>query len=619
MQFENKRSYKFILYVLFIIVGLSWITTTEAQDVNGQLILRSDVAALGHYKEIETYQAYKPTVIAWGWPLAYPRWLTAQERKGEIQSKIDIAYQQGIRLLTTNIDMVTATAWVLAEKPELQKAVVRDIHNNPMLVYWFEHVTYEGVPTYWGCTNNPSYREHIKDKVKLGVSLGANALHLDDPRGSAWLENGGCFCDYCITEFRHHLKEQYSKKELAEIGIDKIDSFNYREMIGPMFQSSDAFKSAYRNHKYIPLILEYESFLFHRASAFLNELASVAKQVSQNTAFPISANTYNMEPRYMIAAEDLDLFVTEVDHQNHAGLEPVFAYKLSDALGKRIILTANAVDWGLIKNSDNTSLVQSWIAMAYAFGHQFMTPYRQWVFVNHRQTTNYLGPTDVYSPIYRFVGEHRDLFDGYEAAAQMAVIYNHNALKKGNEYIYETCGQLAKANIQFDMIVAGDDWFSPRLETSLADPYQHIIIPDSTTLGYGQQATVDRWVSESRAGYFRNIENIAESIHPWIQTSSSTQLFAVARVKKDSGAVVHLINPVRKENKEFQKQLDIELKISQDLIGGREPMRVTFHSLFGGSMSLDFSVKDESILIKVPELKLWGIVKLEGFKKKMID
>jgi hypothetical protein len=385
-------------------------------------------------------------------------------------------------------------------------------------------------------------------------------------------------------------------------------------MIGPMFQSSDAFKSAYRTHKDIPLILEYESFLFHRASAFLNELASVAKQVSQNTAFPISANTYNMEPRYMIAAEDLDLFVTEVDHQNHAGLEPVFAYKLSDALGKRIILTANAVDWGLIKNSDNTSLVQSWIAMAYAFGHQFMTPYRQWVFVNHRQTTNYLGPTDVYSPIYRFVGEHRDLFDGYEAAAQMAVIYNHNALKKGNEYIYETCGQLAKANIQFDMIIAGDDWFSPRLETSLADNYQQVIIPDSSPLGYGQQTVVDRWIAESRAGYFRDIENIGAGIGPWIQVSSSAPVIAVARVKEDSTAVVHLVNQVSKKNKEFQKQSDIKLKISQKLIGGRKPLRVTFFSLFRGSMSLDFRVEDGSILIQVPDLKVWGIVKLEGHK-----
>lgn len=616
MQIETTKSYKFILYVHFIIVGLSLITTTEAQDVNGQLILRSDVAALGHYKEIETYQAYNPTVIAWGWPLAYPRGLTARQRRDLIQSKIDIAYQQGIRLLTTNIDMVTATAWVLSEKPELQKAVVRDIHNNPMLVYWFEHVTYEGVPTYWGCTNNPSYRAHIKDKVKLGVSLGANALHLDDPRGSAWLENGGCFCDFCINKFRQDLKENYSAQKLIEMGIEDIVSFNYRDRLGSIFETREAFTTAYKKRQTIPLITEYESFLYHRASAFLEELAITAKEQSKNPNFPVSANTYDMQPHYMIGVDNIDLFVTEVNHQKQGGMVPVFAYKLVDALGKPLILTANASDWGLIKTSRNTSLVLSWIAQSYAFGHQFMTPYRQWVFVNHRQTTAYDGPTDVYAPIYRFIGEHRELFDGYEAASQVALIYNHNALKKGNETIYEVCGQLAQANIQFDMIIAGDDWLSPRLETSLADPYQHIIIPDSTTLGYGQQAIVDRWVSESRAGYFRHIENITENIYTWIQTSSSTQLFAVARVKKDMGAVVHLINPVRKENKEFQKQLDIELKISQDLIGGREPMRVTFHSLFGGSMSLDFSVKDESILIKVPELRLWGIVKLEGFKKK---
>ena len=614
MALENERRHGTVWNILVVIISMLWIPSCEGQDSNAPLVRRSDVAALSHYREIESFEAYRPTIIAWGWPLAYPKDVTTQERDNMIRTQIEEAYQQGVRIVSTNIDMVTATAWILSENPELQDAVVRDIHNEPMLVYWFEHVNYDGVPTYWGCTNHPVYREHLKEKVAKGVSFGTNALHFDDMRGSAWLDNGGCFCDFCTTAFREHLQAKYTTPELAEMGVRDIDSFNYREVVGSMFVSKEAFQRAYRNREPIPMIQVYESFLYHRASDFLNELAGVAKRVTKNSDFPISANTYNMEPRYMIGTEHLDLFVTEVDHQNHDGMEPVFAYKISDALGKRIILTANAVDWGMIKFGGNTSLVLDWIATSYAFGHQFMTPYRQWVFVNQRQTTNYMGPTDIFAPIYQFVSQNKDLLDGYEAVAQIGVVYDHSAMRQGIDTVHDVFSDLVQVNIPFEMLVAGDDWFSPRLDPSDVSSYQHIIIPDSITLLHGQQAIVEDWISNSKATYWKDTESLLKYIEPWIKVITPHNIKAVPRVKKDltstNPLVVHLINPVDKDIKEFQVQRDINIEVSSDLLGDRELEHVNFVSLYEEPTLLSFQSVDDRIVIAIPELTLWGILQM---------
>ena len=317
----------------------------------------------------------------------------------------------------------------------------------------------------------------------------------------------------------------------------------------------------------------------------------------------------------MIGIEHLDLFVTEVDHLNHDGMEPVFAYTLADALDKRLILTANAVDWGVIKIGEKTSLVHSWIATAYAFGHQFMTPYRQWVFVDHRQTTNYLGPTEVYAPIFRFVGDHPELFDGYESAAQVALVYNHNAYRQRNEKIHEVGGQLAKAHIPFEILVAGDDWLSPRLEASSAERFQHIIIPDSSELKDGQQAIVEEWLAESRASYWQGAEAVIERIDPWVQVIGTQSVQAILRVSNDPEnpvpAVVHLISPVSRQDESYQKQGAFNLVISQTSLGGRKITRATFVSLFDGTADLPVQLEGNQVKIAIPELTLWGVVQLK--------
>jgi len=225
-----------------------------------------------------------------------------------------------------------------------------------------------------------------------------------------------------------------------------------------------------------------------------------------------------------------------------------------------------------------------------------------------------MGPTDIFAPIYQFVSQNKDLLDGYEAVAQIGVVYDHSAMRQGIDTVHDVFSDLVQVNIPFEMLVAGDDWFSPRLDPSDVSSYQHIIIPDSITLLHGQQAIVEDWISNSKATYWKDTESLLKYIEPWIKVITPHNIKAVPRVKKDltstNPLVVHLINPVDKDIKEFQVQRDINIEVSSDLLGDRELEHVNFVSLYEEPTLLSFQSVDDRIVIAIPELTLWGILQM---------
>ena len=91
MALENERRHGTVWNILVVIISMLWIPSCEGQDSNAPLVRRSDVGALSHYREIESFEAYRPTIIAWGWPLAYPKDVTTQERDNMIRTQIELS------------------------------------------------------------------------------------------------------------------------------------------------------------------------------------------------------------------------------------------------------------------------------------------------------------------------------------------------------------------------------------------------------------------------------------------------------------------------------------------------------------------------------------------------
>jgi len=157
---------------------------------------------------------------------------------------------------------------------------------------------------------------------------------------------------------------------------------------------------------------------------------------------------------------------------SYDGGEAVFVYKFADALNMSLALTAGPAEWGYIKSNAASTLVKYWMARAYAFGHHFMGPFSQWVFIEGLQSTTYTGPTAEFSTIFDFVKRNAFLFDGYDPVEQYGLVYPHESLRRGNTSVYEIAGALYRGNIPFGAIIAGNKWLEKSFTEQDLAPYE---------------------------------------------------------------------------------------------------------------------------------------------------
>jgi hypothetical protein len=90
----------------------------------------------------EIYEIYEATWVAWG---------------GGSPERVEQAQNMGIHYVAS-MWTLTAGAENLHKRADLRDAVSKDILLEPIIVPWQWDHTYEGTPTYFGCTNNPVFR-----------------------------------------------------------------------------------------------------------------------------------------------------------------------------------------------------------------------------------------------------------------------------------------------------------------------------------------------------------------------------------------------------------------------------------------------------------------------------
>jgi hypothetical protein len=123
-------------------------------------------------------------------------------------------------------------------------------------------------------------------------------------------------------------------------------------------------------------------------------------------------------------------FSAETDH--HASAKrfsdaPLFAYRMTDAVGRPYAATASGQDWAFIKESSLHGLVRGWIALSYAAGHCLMAPHRQWCHTQEKGTHWYEGPAERLAPVYQFVRRNAAWLDGFENHAELGLLVPHRA------------------------------------------------------------------------------------------------------------------------------------------------------------------------------------------------
>ncbi len=444
---------------------------------------------------------------------------------------------------------LTAGARLLHENEKLRDAVAKDIEGNPIKVPWqLDHV-YEGTPTWFGCTNNPIFKKHLRKECLKAVNGKPDGIHIDDPSGvfAPVSYGGGCFCDHCMRIFRAYLKGNDSRKLREEAGVGSFDHFDYRDLVRKQAKTLEEYRKVQNS---LPLRKQFVECQLRMAVRNIEDLGKIARR-KLGRGMTLSVNTYYSGPgnHFMAFIPAITHMVAEVAHHAEAGTgllaDVVMAYRQAEAVERPLAATASGGDWAFIKERNAVDLVKVWIALSYACGQRLMVPHpkRQWCHTEEQGTHWYAAPVDEFAPLYRFVRANKKLFNGYRTVGPMAA-------PRGMPKRFDT--------------VAQREVLKKALERGPREPI-----------------TVGKKV--------------------WV----------FPRAKKNGGAVVHVVNlDYDAEAGRVRPALTVRVRVPAKLLNG-EVREATFHAYDAEPITISFRREADSVVLEVPELRVWGVVELK--------
>jgi hypothetical protein len=598
-----------------------------------RVLKHSDVVFMGA-REKAIYEVYGATVVSWGGMA----WNDDAKSISSFRKRVEDAHDLGMQY-SSGVAFRTAFARMIDFDSQWRDSLCLNIEGKPITIPWlWDHKHKDGHPAYWFCTNAPGYQAYLKWQVKMAMTVNVEGLHIDDYNGTAGTEwHGCCFCKHCMKAFTEYLKKNVSAERLQSCGIASLDGFDYGEFLK---SKGIATVGQFRRILNSPAHLgpDYVRFQYFASAGFVEEARKYGEQLVGHTLL-LSVNSSASDPKSLVIAPYLSYFCGEVNHgaertpwgpQANHDLEPVWTFKLADAVGVPQACTGSGRNWAYIDANKKPGLVRRWIAQDYAFGHCLMAPHRQWAFTKEKGTHWYQSQPEDYAHVYRFIRRNSDLFDDYEAVGLVGLLYSNAGARKSIADAREACLWLAKNSIPFEMVLAGDEWLDATLTPQTLNKYRALIVAEPTLLEGVQKQAVDTIAQAGKVLAWDAKQGIDEAalsrlLPKSIRFEGNDNLIGVARVKPahpKAPVVLHLLNRNYDEAADATTKVkNIKVTLDKNLFGGRSFAKATLHAPPpaldpqnpGASEPLALRVEptDHGTVISVPELDYWAIVKLE--------
>lgn len=575
----------------------------KAETAAGSRVIRhSDVVFM--YDNPELYEAYGCTVLGWA--------------GGRSAERIALAHQRGVRLFAVSVGFRTEFARMIDFASNFLEAACRNYAGETFIVPWLWDHKHKGQPAWWFCTNSPLYRQYLFKRLEETVAAGADALHIDDYTGTAgavtWLD--ACFCAHCMQGFRDYLKANLSQDRRQELGITDLDTFDYRQFLMNRGITPERY---HKERGRLPLAEEFVDFQVKAVTDFVAEYRRRGEEL-KGKSLPLAVNSGLSGPMSLAITPHLSYFCCEVDHHAESRkvpVHPIYVYKLADGLNRPVTSTASGWDWAYVMEHNLPGLVRTWTALSYAFGHNLMAPHRQWCYTKEKGTHWYSGPTEAYAPLYRFIREHADVLDDFEAVAPIAVLYDNHSRRLGKGDIERIVTALAEANWAFQIVIQGDDWLPGyAIDKSEIGRFQKIIVPGDLQPTEGLKAVLDHAQALGKLVSWSGPETLATlKVNP-VETTSPGPVFVTPRIGKidqHPAVALHLVNRQYDGEKDTMTRLtDVTVSLDSSILPGRVDgcRSATIHT--PGSEDLIVAVRPEGnkLSVTIPEVDLWAIVEL---------
>lgn len=597
-------------------------------------IKHSDVVFMGPGSK-DVCEIYGTTVISWG---GRP-WGDVPKAIEEFRKRVEMAHSLGIRYCA-GAAFRTDFAGMIDFNSQWRDCRCLSIDGQPITVPWlWDHKHKDGHPAYWFCSNAQGYRDFLKWQVKMGMTAEVEGLHIDDYNGTAGTEYlGACFCPNCTRAFAEFLKTKVAPQRLKECGVASLDGFDY----GAYLKGRGiATVSDFNRVIFGPptnLGPEYLRFQYTRAAEFVGDVRTYAEQIVGHPLL-LSVNASVSDPKSLFIAPYVSYYCGEVNHggeerpwgpKANRDLEPVWSFKLADAIGRFQACTGSGGDWAYIDAQKKPGLVRMWIAQDYAFGHALMAPVRQWAYTKEKGTHWYQARPEDYAHLYRFVRRNSTLFDDYEAVGLVGLLYSNAGARRSVNEVREACLWLAGKSIPFELALAGDDWLDARITPKTLGKYRAVVVAEPTLLEGEQKRTLDELAAAGRVVKYDAKTGLDEAalsrLAPTlIAIDGADKVIAVARAnpaRPDAPTIVHLLNRDYDPPADAMKKLkNVKVTLHKDLFGGRSFTKATLYCPPavldrqdpGASepVSLRIEPAGNDVTVAIPKLELWGVVKLE--------
>jgi len=560
------------------------LAATVAAGAQSDTLKKSDVIFM-YQADRPTYDDYGATVLAWG----------GTPSPKSLETAAGIAF-------FGSVGMVTEFARYYERFPEnYTNGLCRDLEGHPIKVPWLTDHQHQGIPYWWCCTQQPLFRQFLRERVVQTVKAGAQGIHIDDHLGTAGaLFTGACFCDRCLAGFRGFLGA-LPVGERSQLGGPSLASFDYRDYVRAWLAQPDNRRKGMAQRPLFPL---WRQFQCREAARFMIELRQLAAQTAGHSV-PVSANAGVLWPLHLADYQALDFFSAEIEHdarQRRFNDRPLMAYRLAEAMNRPLAATASGQDWAFIKEQNLPGLVCGWIATAYAAGNYLMAPHRQWCYTPEKGTHWYQGPREKFAPLYQFVHQNPALFDGFQTFAEVGVLFSHRAFVKNREPWFDACAQLAAANIPFRLLVAGDELVDHPLSIAECRSVPLTLLLEQAEFLPADQDVVHELEQTGRV--LRTVMLVTNAVIPSVRAQAPGPVRVLPRVRPGAVAV-HLVNgQYDAATDRVRDMAQVRITVNPAPLGIQSGWTCRLYAPEADSQILPA----EKNTVTVPKLNLWAVL-----------
>ncbi len=545
-------------------------------------------------------------------------------------------------------------------KDFLQETTCYNLKGEPCHALWTQETNkYFDLKTFLMCQNSPHWQNYLKKIIEMQIDAGCDGI-LFDETGSPfdWGIMGSGFCKHCMNKFREYLVGKYG---------ERFQNFDYKKTLKKRGQGFGAIITYFRD---APLGLDFKNWQKLAIRDNFKELVDYARQYSQKKSKEvlIAGNFAEVTPFYFPLVDLIDIFNLEMMFEMPPNNRNTSLYRLSKALAKEkpvtavptIFNTANLRERS--KYNLTTNLERYFIAEAAANLANYQIPYSGFTIEGKGA---YYPQVEELALYQSFIAKHKEFYQG-EPLADVSLVcsyysyfWSFNWINYPGRHMKSFLGiekLLSHLFIPHKIIILGDDKYLEEVPKEISPKV--LILPNIEYLSKGQIEWLNRYSAKiliiGRFAIFNErgeerkkrlslealyLKDDLGSKYEWSARKSITEEFAkrlkellpcpsistnlppgsiLSIYKHSTQITIHIVNGqyIEKEDS-FEPLKDISITLKEGEINLQFKIcnlkwsKATLFTPEKGREELTSSKEEEGISLFIPEITLYGVVKIE--------